>query len=64
MAFQSIFVDTKLPHDIVNIIEEDVKQFDVELCESKVKGCDEGRLNLKKRNFLLLLKKNKIFTII
>ena len=45
MAFQSIFVDTKLPHDIVNIIEEDVKQFDVELSESKVKGGDEGRLN-------------------
>lgn len=49
MAFQSIFVDTKLPHDVVNIIEEDVKQFDVELSESKVKGGDEGSLNLKKR---------------
>tara|TARA_B100001996_G_C18640613_1_gene585483 strand:+ start:205 stop:831 length:627 start_codon:yes stop_codon:yes gene_type:complete len=52
MAFQSIFVDTKLPHDIVNIIEKDVEQFDAELSESKVKGGNKDNLNLKIRKSL------------
>ena len=47
MAYQSIWFNTDLPENLVDVIEEDIKKFDVEMNDSRLYG---DALNKEKRN--------------